>query len=905
MLFLVNFGLLISSAPADDLYLLKINNYNDLRAVNSVLTNAYGTFEGKFIVAPDTIQLASLKDAGLQLEMLTQNVDMQRVYSIQLMHISKDLMRVALNTLAVSGDQSLILADQSRAEQLRSEGYSVISMAGNRTPFFYVPPKIMQMPMQDFPTDSLADYVVQDSLYSYVHRLEEFKTRYAYGDSIGAARDWIYQKFLSFGYSEVRLDTFPANGTYLNNVFCIKPGINEPDKVIVVGGHYDSISDRALTLAPGADDNASGVSGVLELARVMKDVAFDKTIIFIAFNGEEVGLLGSYYFAQGLYNMGIDVEFMLNLDMISYNPDTIDDLSLYSGPFRGYADLCAAAAGRVAPSLVPIYAGTSQGSDHVPFVNHGYDVTFVIERNYQANPTYHQTSDLSVNMNYPYMTKIMRMAAAAVGQVQSMPAPVAIEDIRDIGDGQSLRVYWDNQCHPDYTYRIYYGTQSSVYSDSVDVPAGVCHYDLTGLIEGQQYFIGVKPINPDGHAALFFKESTGTSYVRPRIPSNFVASPDTGQIVLTWRANREIDFNHYQVLRRDSLSDWSVLADNITDTMFRDTSAPGQITFQYILLALDNDFNESDSTAVSSAVRATFNRGVLFVDETASGGLNPSDFLQSAFYDSIFDGYNYSQIGINAPTQKLSRSLAGQYSSVLWFDDDYAGHLLANSIDSLQWYLGFDANLFLAGWRTIYWVAGSVPLDPGNFVYDFLGINQVTENSPYDFDGAIGENGWPDVQISATGTFGAAMSNIGKFALRPGAQVIYRYHSLSGNPEFDGQPAGVLFVDGQSKRIALSFPIYYLTESSAHMLLAKVLETFGEGFAPQPYGDANMDGRVNLRDITLLMKYLYRGGPAPADQTYADANGDCILNLADVYYLINYCYRHGPAPIKGCLLVKE
>ncbi|SYZ74037.1 exported hypothetical protein [Candidatus Zixiibacteriota bacterium] len=895
-----------SAIAAEDLYLLQVENQTNLQAAKGILSHAYGIFDGKFIVSADSASLVLLRKAGLEPTLLARNIDIGKVFIAEKMRPAGIIKEITpTQSLSVSGEQILIIAEEAEAGRLSQSGYFLVPLAGKESPFFLSSQRGFRLPLEEFPTDTLADYVVQDSLYSYVHRLEEFKTRYVYTDSIRAARDWIYQKFLSFGYSDVRLDTFSiSGGVYLNNVFCIKPGINEPDKVIVVGGHYDSVSDQAMTLAPGADDNASGTSGVLELARIMKDAAFDKTIIFVAFSAEESGLVGSNYFAQGLYENGVDVEFMLNLDMISYNADSVDDISLFSGTFRGYADLCAAAAERVAPNLVPIYAGMSQASDHSPFLNRGYDVAFVIERNYQTNPTYHNVTDISANMNYPFMTEIVRMAAATIGQVESMPAPVAIEDIRDIGDGQSLRIYWNDQCRPDYTYRIYYGTESAVYTDSVEIPAGVCQYDLTGLTEGQEYFIGVRPFNAEGHPSILLKESSGTSYLRPRIPADFSANPDTGKIVLNWRPNRELDINHYRVMRRDSLDNWSTLADNITDTSYSDESIPGQKTFQYFLRAYDNDMNESDSTPVMSAVRATFNKGIIFVDETASGGINPSEAQQTIFYDSIFGGNHLSKYYINTASQKISRSLAGQYSSMFWFDDDYSGHLFNNSLDSIKWYLGYEANFLLAGWQTVSWLTGSNPLGPGNFVYDYLGITQVTENSAFDFVGAEGVNGWPNLEVAPSGPFGAALSNIDIFALRPGAEVIYRFHSQSGNAQFEGEPAGVLYQDGVSKRIALSFPIYYLTESSAQALLAKVMATFGEGTGAEVYGDANLDGQINLRDITLLLRYLYKGGAAPLDMTFADADGNCLVNLADVIYLINFCYRHGAAPMKGCLLIK-
>src|SRR5205085_1738470 len=83
------------------------------------------------------------------------------------------------------------------------------------------------------------------------------------------------------------------------------------------GGHYDSTSTNTGN-APGADDNASGTAGVLELARVLAGEHFKSTIVFCGYAGEELGLLGSAAHADALTAAGADVAGMINLDMIGH-----------------------------------------------------------------------------------------------------------------------------------------------------------------------------------------------------------------------------------------------------------------------------------------------------------------------------------------------------------------------------------------------------------------------------------------------------------------------------------------------------------------------------------------------------------------------------------------------------------
>jgi hypothetical protein len=380
-----------------------------------------------------------------------------------------------------------------------------------------------------------------------------------------------------------------------------------------------------------------------------------------------------------------------------------------------------------------------------------------------------------------------------------------------------------------------------------------------------------------------------------------VADPDSGSIVLTWKANRELDLEHYELYRQDSLMSWRLLADNLIDSFFVDWSALGHVTYQYEARALDHYLNPSSFSTVGSAIAATFDGGVLFVEETAAGGINPSETKQTYFYDSIFTGHYFFKHKISNDLQKMGRSLAGQYGSVFWFDDDFSSHLLDNSLDSLAWYLRYNTNAFIAGMETVSWVTGPGVLGPGNFFYDNFGITRVNENNSFDFIGATGVNGWPDLHTGTDNAFSGILATVSIFELRPGAQVIYTYNSNSGNMTYQGKPAGVIYETPKGKRIVFSFPICQLREADAQALIAKVYDYFGQTSEPRPFGDVTGDGLVNISDIVFMINYLYKGGTAPRDPNYADANGNCIINIQDISYLIKYLYLGGSVPVQGCV----
>lgn len=894
--------LLIGTAVyADDLYLLRIDSKDALEYARQVTENAYGTLNSRFLVALNNSEARNLQSFGIPLELVAEDFEPERFFLV--LPINPLEYRKVLPFISLYAEDNcyIIEATANEAERVRLNGFMPVPLAGRTTPLFYKPRAITAFkPLDSYPYDTLAPYILQDSLYSYDTRLEAFRTRYIYSDSILAAENWLYNKFVSFGYTQVSKEFFYFGGTPCNNIVCVKPGTTEPENVVVIGGHFDSYNQQSnpSVFAPGADDNASGTSAVLELARVLRNVPLNKTLIFYAFSAEEVGLVGSYVAAQNLYNQGTNIEYMLNFDMIGYTDDGVNDVILFSGPFTAYAALMVSAATRVT-TLIPSYGGSAGNSDHASFVDFGYHAVYAQEGDFNF-PGWHTDIDLSSRMNFFHMAEIVKMAVAGIGQADIAASPTYIDRVYDVGDGQSLQVNWSSNCRPDYTYYIVYGAESGIYTDTIPVPAPNCTYTIDGLEEGITYYLAVLGENSQGHGPIYLPEDSGVSYVEPRAPRGFVVEPDSARIELTWRSNSELDLDHYKILRRESGGGWQILVPSLTDTFYVDYAVVGHTLYEYSVLAIDNLNNESDTTAVAGAVPATFDGGILFVEETAAGGLNPTELKQAAFYDSVFTGIVNTKQQIGPTNQYLSRSLAGQYSSVVWFDDDISSHLFVVSLDSMRWYLGFATSLMLAGFQSVYWLSGNGLQGPGDFVYDEFGITRVTENSALDFVGATGVNGWPNLSLKTGSPFNGVLPSVAVFETRPGATPIYNYDSQSNNPLYEGKTAGVIYSSTTGKRIALSFPIYYLTASSAQALMAKVAAEFGEEVG-RPFGDVNGNGIVNILDVVALISYLYKSGPAPNDLNYADPDGSCVINILDITYLIASIYKGGPAPVAGCV----
>ncbi|WP_433060936.1 M20/M25/M40 family metallo-hydrolase [Dactylosporangium sp. CS-033363] len=170
-----------------------------------------------------------------------------------------------------------------------------------------------------------------------VNRLVAFGTRHTLSSQtdpnrgIGAARDWLFAQFqavaaASGGRMSVELQSFvqppgarnPEPVTVTNVVATLRGSV-APERIHVVSGHYDSRITDVMNFtddAPGADDDASGVAVVLELARVFASRTVESTIVFVAFAGEEQGLFGSTYMAAQFKAAGARIAAMFSNDIV-------------------------------------------------------------------------------------------------------------------------------------------------------------------------------------------------------------------------------------------------------------------------------------------------------------------------------------------------------------------------------------------------------------------------------------------------------------------------------------------------------------------------------------------------------------------------------------------------------------
>ena len=133
------------------------------------------------------------------------------------------------------------------------------------------------------------------------------------------SKDYLVQKLESFGNLSVTSDAYSTNGT---NVIATQTGSKNPNKVLVICGHYDTVTNYC------ADDNATGTVAILEVACVLSQYCFDNTIQYILFDEEEIGLLGSKHYVTN-FSSSQNLIGAINLDMMGYDKDQADDAPIH------------------------------------------------------------------------------------------------------------------------------------------------------------------------------------------------------------------------------------------------------------------------------------------------------------------------------------------------------------------------------------------------------------------------------------------------------------------------------------------------------------------------------------------------------------------------------------------------
>jgi Zn-dependent M28 family amino/carboxypeptidase len=395
-----------------------------------------------------------------------------------------------------------------------------------------------------------------------IRKLVSFGTRNTLSDpnnptrGVGAARDWIYSELLRIseatgGRLRVEKQTFEQakaarvpSPTMITNVVATLPGTqpSSADRIYVVSGHYDSMCTSptdATCDAPGANDDASGVAAVIEMARVMAPHKFDATVIFMAVAGEEQGLLGSTYFAQQAKEQNWNIEAMFTNDIVGntlggngvrdrrtirvFSEGVPTNESEAEATTRrgvgGENDSAsrqlarfikeAGAAYLPAVNVMMVYRRDRylRGGDHIPFLERGFAAVRFTEPNEDYTHQHQNVrvengvkyGDLPEHVDFGYVAQVARVNAAALATLAlapSKPRNVAILTQRLTNDTD---LKWDANIDTDLAgYEIVWrDTTSPVWTNSRSV-GNVTSFTMKGMSK-DNYFFGVRAVDRDGN----------------------------------------------------------------------------------------------------------------------------------------------------------------------------------------------------------------------------------------------------------------------------------------------------------------------------------------------------------------------------------------------------------------------
>ena len=375
---------------------------------------------------------------------------------------------------------------------------------------------------------------------------------------IGAARDWLKGEFERIaaetgGRMTVELQSFVqepgrfpriASATRVANVVATLRGAQagSAERVYVVSGHYDSMCSSptdATCDAPGANDDASGVAAVVEMARVMSKRRFDATLVFMAVAGEEQGLVGATYYAEQAKKNNVNVEAMFTNDIVGNtlggngvrdrrtvrvfsegvpSNETPEEAATRRGT-GGENDSSSRQLARfikeVGATYMPafnvqlIYRRDRylRGGDHIPFLERGFAAVRFCEPNEDYTHQHQNVrtengvlyGDLPEFVDYGYIAQVARVNAASLATLARAPArPKGVGLLtRRLTNDTDLQ--WTANTENDLAgYEIVWRETSSPVWTSARAVGNVTTYTVKGMSK-DNYFFGVRAVDREGY----------------------------------------------------------------------------------------------------------------------------------------------------------------------------------------------------------------------------------------------------------------------------------------------------------------------------------------------------------------------------------------------------------------------
>jgi Tol biopolymer transport system component len=327
-------------------------------------------------------------------------------------------------------------------------------------------------------------------VYGYEKALFDFDSKHITRPGNKLASEYLFNKYKSFGYTP-EFQWFAGRGALggqTANVLATLKGTTNPELVYVVSSHYDSVA-----VGPGADDDTSGTSALLETARILANHPQPATIIFASFTGEEAGLLGSREFVRQAVANKINIVGALNNDMVGWaNDHRLDNTIRYSN--AGIRDIQHGAAMHFT-NLITYDALYYKSTDAAAYYEaYGDIVGGIGSYPVLGNPHYHQSHDLLDTINHQLVTEVAKTTAATLMLLASSPSRLTDLKIDSVNTGVA-KVSWKASPEKGVSgYIVAYGPASNPEAQQMRVttPAASIPKAAPGTV------ISVKAVNSRG-----------------------------------------------------------------------------------------------------------------------------------------------------------------------------------------------------------------------------------------------------------------------------------------------------------------------------------------------------------------------------------------------------------------------
>jgi aminopeptidase YwaD len=272
---------------------------------------------------------------------------------------------------------------------------------------------------------AMIDCISIENLKGHVRSIHFDRNPYDRHSELEQVARYIQNELSRFGLG-VEEDSFQWEGKTYKNILGVKRGETSPDRVVILGAHYDTVPG-----SPGADDNASGIAVLLEVARNIQKISLGSTLKLIAFGLEEYGYVGSLHYAERAKREREEILGMISLEMVGFTGPKQDYPSYLNpkyypavGDFIGIlgnenSKALLEAVRRTFKTRIPqlpseflLVPGNGAGmeevrsSDHSPFWDRGFPALLVTDTAFLRNPNYHLHSDTMETLDFEFMRKV-------------------------------------------------------------------------------------------------------------------------------------------------------------------------------------------------------------------------------------------------------------------------------------------------------------------------------------------------------------------------------------------------------------------------------------------------------------------------------------------------------------------